>query len=207
MFHPDLERSLFPNNLAAGLLVGLGWAAWQHRPYQAPALQSIWLAFAAFIPQIVVAYLPATRHLLPDWLASIALLISLTLFAVFAWRNRDLPGMPFLLAGLALNLSVMVANGGWMPISPQTASRLIGKDVLGLMSVGSRIGQKDILLLSQNTHFEFLADRFLLPDWIPYKVAFSLGDILVSLGIFWLLAHPSVKAKMPPKERVHLDYI
>ena len=193
--------------LLAGLLVGLGWAGWQHRPYQVPALQSTWLAFAAFFPQIVVAYWPATRHLLPDWLASIALLISLTLFAAFAWRNRHLPGMPILLAGLALNLCVMVANGGWMPINPQTASRLAGSDVLGLVSLGSRFGQKDILLLSQNTRFEFLADRLLPPAWFPYQVAFSLGDVLVSLGIFWLLAHPSVKARIPPKERVHLDYI
>ncbi len=193
--------------LVAGLLVGLGWAGWQHRPYQAPALRSTWLAFAAFFPQLVVAYLPATRHLLIDWLASIVLLISLTLFSVFAWRNRHLSGMPVLLTGLALNLIVIVANGGWMPINPQTASRLTGNDVLGVMSLGSRFGQKDILLLSQNTHFEFLADRFFLPDWIPYKVAFSLGDVLVSLGIFWLLAHPSIKAKIPPGERVHLDYI
>ena len=193
--------------LLAGLLVGLGWAGWQHRPYQAPALQSIWLAFAAFFPQIVVAYWPATRHLLPDWLASIALLISLILFAVFAWRNRHLSGMPILLTGLALNFIVIVANGGWMPISPQTASRLAGSDVLGLVSLGSRFGQKDILLLSQNTHFEFLADRLLPPAWFPYQVAFSLGDVLVSLGIFWLLAHPSVKARIPPKERVHRDYI
>jgi hypothetical protein len=38
-----------------------------------------------------------------------------------------------------------------------------------------------------------LADRFLLPDWFPYKVAFSLGDILIALGIFWLLAKPGSK--------------
>jgi len=193
--------------LISGLLVGLGWAGWQHRPYQAPALRSTWLAFAAFFPQLVVAYLPATRHLLADWLASLALLISLALFSVFAWRNRHLSGMPVLLAGLALNFVVIATNGGWMPISPQTASRLTGSDVLGLISLGSRFGQKDILLLSQNTHFEFLADRFLLPDWIPYKVAFSVGDVLVSLGIFWLLAHPSVKARIEPRERSHLDYI
>lgn len=194
-------------SLVSGLLVGLGWAGWQHRSYKAPALQSTWLAFAAFFPQFVVAYWPATRHLLADWLASLVLLVSLTLFSVFAWRNRHLSGMPILLAGLALNLIVMATNGGWMPISPQTANRLTGNDVLGFMSLGSRFGQKDILLLSQNTHFEFLADRLLLPAWFPYQVAFSLGDVLVSLGIFWLLAHPSVKAEISPRERIHLDYI
>ena len=193
--------------LVAGLLVGLGRAGWQHRSYQLPILRSAWLAFAAFFPQLVIAYLPVTRHLLADWLASIVLLMSLILFSAFAWQNRHLPGMPILLAGLALNLIVIVANGGWMPISPQTASQLTGANVLELTSMGSRFGQKDVLLLVQNIHFEFLSDRFLLPNWIPYKVAFSLGDILIGLGIFWLLAHPYNKTAIVSGERVHLDYI
>jgi len=193
--------------IAAGLCVGLAWAGWQRRPYQVPALRSTWLAFAAFLPQLLIAYFPATRHLLADWLASLVLLISLGLFAAFAWRNRHIPGMPILLAGLTLNFLVMAANGGWMPISPQTASQLSGIDVVGSMNQGSRFGQKDILLLSQNTHFELLADRFLLPDWIRYKAAFSFGDILISMGAFWLLVHPSIEVGTLPLERVHLDHI
>jgi len=80
-----------------------------------------------------------------------------------------------------------------MPISPQTANHLTKENVLQIFSLGSRFGQKDILLLPQDTHFEILADRFLLPDWFPYKVAFSLGDILIALGTFWLLAKPASK--------------
>jgi len=101
--------------------------------------------------------------------------------------------MPILIAGLVLNLIVILANHGWMPINPQTASRLIGDQAIQDFSLGSRFGQKDILLLSQDTHFEFLADRFLLPDWFPYKVAFSLGDLLIALGIYWLLAKPAIQ--------------
>ena len=96
--------------------------------------------------------------------------------------------MPILIIGLGLNLLVILANRGWMPISPQTANHLIDGNVLEVLSLGSRFGQKDILLLPQDTHLEFLADRFLLPDWFSYKVAFSLGDTLIALGIFWLLA-------------------
>ena len=137
-----------------------------------------------------MAYLPVTRHLFTDSLASVILLASLVLFLVFAWLNRRLPGMPILIVGLLLNFMVIAANGGWMPISPQTADFLIGKDVLQVMNLGDRIGEKDILLSAQNTHFEFLADRFLLPAWLPYRTAFSLGDILIGLGAFWLLAKP-----------------
>ena len=95
--------------------------------------------------------------------------------------------------GLLLNLLVIFANQGWMPISPQTASHIIDGNVLRSQSLGSRFGQKDILLLPQDMQLEYLSDRFLLPDWFPYKVAFSLGDILIALGAFWLLAKPPGK--------------
>ncbi|MCL4528324.1 MAG: DUF5317 domain-containing protein [Chloroflexi bacterium] len=181
--------------LAAGLLVGLGWARWRKEPYQAPAIQALWLAFIAFLPQLIIAYLPASRHLLPDWIAALSLSLSLILFLAFAWINRRLPGMPILLIGLLLNLAVILANGGWMPISPEAVSRLAGPDAIRTVSLGSRIGQKDILLSPQDTRLEFLSDRFLLPDWLPHQVAFSLGDVFIAAGIFWLLARPKSNMK------------
>ena len=177
----------------AGVLVGLGRVYWYKQPYVVPNLQAIWLVVIAFLPQLLIAYLPATRQLFADWFASASLVVSLILFFVFAWLNRHLPGMPILIIGLLLNFVVIIANGGWMPISPQTANLLAGKDVLRFMNLGGRFGEKDILLLTQNTHFEFLADRFLLPAWLPYKTAFSLGDILIGFGAFWLLAQPAAK--------------
>jgi hypothetical protein len=84
----------------------------------------------------------------------------------------------------------MTANGGFMPISPQTASRLVSEDTLRNAQPGSRLGAKDILLYPQETRFEWLADRFLPPVWFPYQVAFSLGDVFIGLGVFLLLANP-----------------
>ncbi len=179
--------------IAGGLLAGWAWARWQRRPYQAPALQSTWLVPVGFIPQLIVAYLPATHFRVPTWLAAVSIFGSLIVFLAFVWVNRRLPGMLFLLAGLLLNLSVMVANRGWMPISPEVASRVIGADVSRYVALGERFGQKDLLLSPQDMHLGFLADRFLLPAWSPYQVAFSAGDILIGAGVFWLLARPPVK--------------
>ena len=173
--------------------MGLSRAYWRKQPYMAPNFQAIWLAVVAFLPQLFIAYLPVTHQLFNNGLASVSLLASLILFSIFAWLNRGLAGMPILMVGLLLNFVVIVANGGWMPITPQTANLLAGKDVLQFMNLGSRFGEKDILLLTQNTHLEFLADHFLPPAWFPYKAAFSLGDILISIGAFWLLAKPTAK--------------
>lgn len=174
--------------LVLGLLAGWGWARWQKRAYLFPVLKFLWLVPAAFLPQLLVAYVPATRRLFPDWLAAAALPASLLIFLGFIWLNRTLPGLPWLLAGLLLNLAAMLFNGGWMPISPEIASHLRAANPFDPASLGTRFGQKDILLLPRDTHLAFLTDRFLLPDWLHYQVAFSLGDILVAVGTFWLLA-------------------
>jgi hypothetical protein len=96
--------------------------------------------------------------------------------------------MWLLTLGLALNLAVIIANGGLMPISPETAGQLVPAAAVQSMNVGSRFGfGKDVLLLPEGTHLGWLSDRFLLPGWFAYQVAFSLGDIFVASGIFWLL--------------------
>lgn len=174
--------------LLLGLLVGLVRAKWQHRSYRVPEFRLIWLAIVAFVPQLIAAYLPAARGVLPNWLAAVLVSASLILFLAFIGANLKTPGMPILLAGMALNLIVMLSNGGWMPISPETASHLPRAGPIASSSVGERFGQKDVLLLPQETHLAYLSDRFLLPDWSPYQVAFSPGDILIAIGAFWVLA-------------------
>ena len=174
--------------LVAGLLVGFEWARWNNRPYQVPELRYLWLVFVAFLPQLIAIYLPLVRVRTPDWLAAASLLASQVLLLGFAFLNRRLPGMSILLLGMLLNLTVIAANGGFMPISPQTAGRLVPKELLLDISTGTRFGTKDILLHPQETRLEWLADRFLPPAWFPYQVAFSLGDVFLAIGVFWLLA-------------------
>jgi len=174
--------------LAAGLLVGLMLARWRGHPYRAPELQHLWLVFVAFLPQFIVNYLSNTPSQIADWLVAGFLLVSQVLFLGFAWLNRRIPGISILICGVALNLLVMAANRGFMPVSPQTAGHLVSQERLQDFQLGSRIGPKDILLHPQHTRFEWLADRFLTPDWFPYQAAFSLGDVFIAIGAFWMLA-------------------
>lgn len=178
--------------VAVGLAAGLGWSRWHKRTYRPPELRHLWLVFAAFLPQFVVLYLPPARQSFPDWLVAVLLTASQTALLVFVWLNRVVAGTLLLLCGVIFNLSVMTANGGFMPISPQTASRLVSEDQLQDIGVGNRFGSKDVLLHSHQTRLEWLADRFLPPDWFPYQVAFSLGDVFIAFGVFWLLANPGL---------------
>jgi hypothetical protein len=177
--------------IAVGLVAGICWARWRGQPYQPPELQNLWLVFVAFLPQFIVVYLPITRRLFPDWLVVGFLLASQIMLLIFVWLNRRMMGMSILLCGVALNILVMTTNGGFMPISPHTASRLVSQDSLRDVELGSRFGTKDILMRPEDTRFEWLADRNLPPGWFPYQVAFSLGDVFIALGAFWLLAQPT----------------
>lgn len=173
--------------LAAGLLTGLVWARWHKQPYRAPELNHLWLVFVAFLPQFTAFYLPVSGQSISGFL----LPLSQALLLAFAWLNRRLPGMMILLIGTALNFTVIAANRGFMPISPQTAGHLVSQTVLENIQPGDRFGTKDILLLPEDTRFEWLADRFLPPAWSAYQVAFSLGDVFIAIGAFWILARPT----------------
>lgn len=179
----------------AGILAGMCVARWKKKPWQPPALRHAWLVGVFFLPQLLAFYLPATRNYFPAPLAAASLVISqlgLLTFCILNWR---LAGMPILAIGLLMNLAVILANGGLMPISPETVARLVSPEVLARLQVGERLGtSKDILLAPDAIVFPWLADRFAPPDWLPYRFAFSLGDILIGLGAFILLAFPTVKA-------------
>jgi len=175
--------------IGAGLVTGLGWSRLRGHPYRYPTLNHIWLVFVGFLPQFFAVYLDSARLTRPDWLVASVILTSQLTLLIFAWLNRHLVGMLILIIGLVLNMAVMVANDGFMPINPNTAERIVGAERIAVFEIGSRIGYKDILLPKNETRLELLADRFLPPVGFPYQVAFSLGDVFIASGAFWILAN------------------
>lgn len=124
----------------------------------------------------------------PDEWAPILLVGSQIILLVFVWINRKKPGFWMLGAGLALNFLVIVLNGGLMPISPENVRKVYPDVPADWWQVGERLGNgKDIVLTPSTTRLWFLSDRFLLPEGLGFQVAFSLGDVLIALGAFWLL--------------------
>lgn len=175
--------------IAAGTLAGWGYARWTGRTWQPPMFRATWLVALGFLPQLLAFYLPYTRRLLPDGLASLSLVVSQFMLLVFTFANLRLPGMPVIMVGLACNLAVILANGGFMPLPVEAAARLVDRDVLERLTIGERVSSasKDVLLPESEIFLPWLADRFVVPPSLPYRFAFSLGDVFLAAGSFWLL--------------------
>jgi len=175
----------------AGFAAGFLRAARAGRPYRTPDLRYPALVLVAFLPQMFAFYLSRTD--LPnlggfgEW-GRVILVISQLLLLVFVLFNRRQPGFWLLGLGLALNLLVILLNGGYMPISPETVRTIYPGVPDSQWQIGHRLGNgKDIVLLPEETRLWFLSDRFTFPEGWNLLVAFSFGDILIALGAFWLL--------------------
>lgn len=102
------------------------------------------------------------------------LYVASTLLAVAAiLRNITIPGFPLVAVGAASNMAAIVANGGFMPASPAALAAL-GKDTPTIYSNSSVV---------PNPALEPLTDVFALPAWLPFANIFSIGDVILGVGI------------------------
>ncbi len=161
-----------------GLLTG-GRLSWLVR--NTAALRLGWLAPLALIFQWVFFDLPIMdRH---D-LVFAGHLLTYGLIIPFIWANRRIPGMPVLAAGLGLNLLVIALNGG-MPVDPETV-RAAGRLTI-YQELASRGWSGNAVALTDRTLLPFLGDWLVLPEPFPARGPYSIGDLLIYAGGFWLL--------------------
>lgn len=169
-----------------GLIAGLARAIIRKRRYQAPILRFWWLVFAAYVPQLFAFFLPMTRSRFPEEWVPAVLIGSQVLLVIFAAANIRKPGFWALGLGLALNFLVIALNGGFMPVSPETIHRLAPDLPADRWPPGVRLGTtKDMVMQQGDTKLWILSDWLAIPSLMAN--AFSIGDVLIAIGTFWLL--------------------
>jgi hypothetical protein len=167
-----------------GLVAGYVRAWLAKRRYVLPVIERVELAFLAFLPQGLTFFIPQTGRFVSQRWAALILPVSLGVLVLFVWINRRLRGFGLMGVGLVLNLAVIVANGGLMPISLETLTIVHGAQAEGLID-SRAYGSKSIVLPAEETRLEWLADRFTVPDQLPIQFAYSLGDVFLAVGAFW----------------------
>jgi hypothetical protein len=108
----------------------------------------------------------------PIYVASTALVLT----AILA--NRAIRGMVVVAAGAASNLAAILANGGYMPVGSGAAASL-GKAHQAAYSNSAFIPDPALAPLT---------DIFALPAWVPFANVFSLGDVVIGIGVTIVIA-------------------
>ena len=149
-------------------------------------LRDFWLVPLALLIQSGV-YWAAVRGigLGPSWLIQSLGTGSYFLLLFFTWRNRACPGMRWITLGILLNTIVIGINGGVMPVDPVFLSEESRNALLE--------GQGTHGLMTSMTHLSFLADRYYLDILGLRRQVFSVGDILIDIGIFSLVLRTMVR--------------
>jgi len=133
------------------------------------------LIVAGFLAQVVL-FSDVVAERVGD--AGPILYVASTLMVVAAvLRNLDLPGLPLIVLGAACNMAAIVSNGGYMPATPEALASL-GKTAPTIYSNSAVVPSPNLPLL---------IDRFALPRWLPFSNVFSIGDVLLAIGVFVLI--------------------
>lgn len=189
-----------PHTVILATAVGLGLLAALLR-YRGHAFSRIaalplhwaWLVLLAVILQWPLQRAPAgPTHGLR--LQQALFLGSQLLLLAFVWRNRRLIGVLLAGAGVAINLVVILANGGFMPITPETLAAINPGTTQEQWPEGLHYGHsKDVIQSREDTALWALSDILVVPSPFPWPTAFSAGDLLIAAGIVVLLAFDTQK--------------
>jgi hypothetical protein len=97
---------------------------------------------------------------------------------VAVWRNLAIPGLALVALGAISNLAAIVANAGVMPTTVEA---------LTAAGLDPREGFSNSAVL-EDPALAPLTDIFALPAGLPFSNVFSIGDVLIALGIVLVIA-------------------
>ena len=107
------------------------------------------------------------------------ILSQIALIILLLW-NYHLPGAKLFALGVALNVIVIIANGGWMPLTQETYHYIYPDRTI---EIGARMpNSKSIILPQEETTLWVLSDiiRVAVP-WRRWAV--SIGDLLIVVAV------------------------
>jgi len=135
-----------------------------------------WLAIAGLVAQIVL-FSPAVAEVVGEAGPTLYVASTLAVFVAVV-RNWRIPGLAIVAIGAACNLLAIAANGGIMPAAP---------DAIAALGMDAAEGFSNSVVMADPA-LRPLTDIFALPAWMPAANVFSLGDVLIGVGVAVVIA-------------------
>jgi Family of unknown function (DUF5317) len=112
----------------------------------------------------------------------------------FVWVNRAIPGLWIIALGAASNGITIALNGGTLPAS---------RSALETAGIHLKPGEFLNSGVLPHPHLGFLGDVFAIPEGFPLANVFSIGDVLIVVGVAWA-AHRICGSRIVPAWRPQL---
>lgn len=144
-----------------------------------------WLVLLALVAQLVVVYVGFGEvGVVRRFIFSFSYVLLLA-FVLANWRRI---GILVIGVGIVMNFLPIVANGGLMPISPDTIVQVGMEEEIADLEPGDPVPlTKNVLLDEDDTYLQWLSDRLTWRSMGPFTV-FSVGDTVIAAGLVVTLA-------------------
>jgi hypothetical protein len=162
---------VFLNFVAVGLLIGVVLGGRVTALARLP-IRSWWLAYLAIALQIAAFPSGVLPWSTPNNVASVLWVASYAALGAVVVRNVRVPGLAVVGIGQMCNLVAIVANGGHMPVT---------RGALDAAGLSYDVRNNSISLA--HPHLASLVDRWAVPGWIPFGNVYSIGDVVIGVGI------------------------
>jgi hypothetical protein len=151
-------------------------------------LHWVGLAIAGVLFQLLL-FTPVGGDVFGSWLPAAYVASNLAVFTVVL-RNLAIPGVWLIALGAATNLLAIMANGGLMPAAPAA----VEASGITIHDVTNSIVLEDPVLRP-------LTDIFAIPAGLPMANVFSVGDVLIALGVAVTIALAMRRGREPGSGR------
>ena len=136
-----------------------------------------WLAVGGLVAQVILFAGPVATVVGP-WGPPLYVASTVAVLIAVLRDVRAIPGLAVVVVGAASNLLAILANGGVMPASSAAVAALETETGPGFSNS----------VVVASPALAPLTDIFVLPAWLPFANVYSIGDVLIGLGIVLVIA-------------------
>ncbi len=130
-----------------------------------------WAIVVGLVVQLLLFSTPLTDRV--GALGPLIYVASTALVVLAMVANRRIVGMSVVALGAMSNLVAILANGGYMPADPGAIATLGPAESHAYSNS----------VITDHAALRPLTDIFALPPWVPFANVFSIGDVILGIGV------------------------